>query len=197
MSKDIVRQGLTAVFYAPPDSGAANANASAKVSLRNIQRALRESADAGIDEVAVIDLQGFDPNELNADTFYLADTLADEIRAYPAEPATGALGKPRAFLAGFGRGAPDGSAVDCEGFLWNCRYGGGCVVRIAPDGSIDRLVEMPCDNVTTCTFGGEGLATLFVTTARGGTERSQRLAGSVFAYPAPVPGLPERVFRPA
>ena len=128
-------------------------------------------------------------------TFYFADTLADEIRAYPFDPATGALGAPRPFLAGFGRGAPDGSAVDSAGFLWNCRYGGGCVVRLAPDGGVERVVELPCDNATTCTFGGDGLATLFVTTARGGDERPQRLAGSVFAYPAPVPGLPERAFR--
>ena len=131
----------------------------------------------------------------DATIFYFADTLADEIRAYPADPATGALGTPRPFLAGFGRGAPDGSAVDSAGYLWNCRYGGGCVVRLDPDGSVERIVEMPCDNVTTCTFGGPGLATLYITTARGGSERSERLAGSVFALPAPVPGLPERVLR--
>lgn len=127
-------------------------------------------------------------------TFYFADTLADEIRAYPCDRATGALGPPRPFLAGFGRGAPDGSAVDSAGFLWNCRHGGGCVVRVAPDGAVERIVELPCDNPTTCTFGGDGLATLFITSASGG-ERFARLAGSVFALPAPVPGLPERVFR--
>lgn len=131
----------------------------------------------------------------DATTFYFADTLADEIRAYPDDPATGRLGPGRRLLAGYGRGAPDGSAVDGDGYLWNCRYGGGCVLRLAPDRTIERIVELPCDNVTTCTFGGEGLSTLFITTARGGGSRSERLAGSVFAYPAPVPGLPERVFR--
>ena len=54
---------------------------------------------------------------------------------------------------------------------------------------------MPCGNVTTCTFGGSKLRTLFITTARGGDGSSERLAGSVFALDAPAPGLPERVFR--
>ncbi len=38
----------------------------------------------------------------------------------------------------FGRGSPDGSAMDADGFLWNCRYGGGCIVRVAPTAHIDR-----------------------------------------------------------
>lgn len=130
----------------------------------------------------------------DAATFYSADTLANEIRAYAHHAETGALGEPVPFFAGFERGAPDGSAVDSEGFLWNCRYGGGCVVRLAPDGTVERIVEVPCGNVTTCTFGGTDLRTLFITTARGGSGRSERLAGSVFALEAPVPGLPERPF---
>ena len=38
---------------------------------------------------------------------------------------------------------PDGSTVDAEGYLWNCRYDGGCIVRVAPEGKIDRVIEMP------------------------------------------------------
>jgi sugar lactone lactonase YvrE len=131
----------------------------------------------------------------DAATFYFADTLANEIRAYAHHPETGALGPGAPFFTGFERGAPDGSAIDSEGHLWNCRYGGGCVVRIAPDGRVERVVEVPCGNVTTCTFGGPDLRTLFITTARGGSGPRERLAGSVFALEAPAPGLPERPFR--
>lgn len=44
--------------------------------------------------------------------------------------------------AGFERGLTDGSCVDAEGFIWNCRVaGGGCVVRFAPaDGSAGEPV---------------------------------------------------------
>ena len=71
--------------------------------------------------------------------------------------------------------------MDSEGFLWNCRYGGGCVVRLAPDGRIDRVVELPCGNVTTCTFGGAELADALHHHRAGRAGRSERLAGSVFA----------------
>lgn len=94
-------------------------------------------------------------------------------------------------MAGFGRGYPDGSAIDSEGFIWNCRFGGGCIVRIAPDGSIDRVIEMPVTNPTTATFGGDDLKTLFVTSAEIDAPDSERLAGSLFAVRSSVAGLPE------
>lgn len=127
-------------------------------------------------------------------TFYFADTLANEIRAYPFDVGSGKLGTPLPFFKGFERGGPDGSAMDAEGCLWNCRYGGGCVVRLTPDGKIDRVIEMPCGNITTCTFGGTDLQTLFITTAAAGRSPTERLAGSLFALRAPVPGLRERRF---
>lgn len=88
--------------------------------------------------------------------------------------------------------------MDSEGYLWNCRFGGGCVVRVAPDGEIDRVIEMPVRNITTCTFGGPDLTTLYVTTAAadrvdGGAE-TDRLAGSLFAIETGIPGLPENRF---
>ena len=53
------------------------------------------------------------------------------------------------FFQGFSRGLPDGSTVDSEGYLWNCRFNGNCIVGVTPDGKIDRLVEMPVKNITT------------------------------------------------
>lgn len=126
--------------------------------------------------------------------FYFADTLENEIRVYDYDEATGAIGPGAPFFAGFERGAPDGSAMDVDGYLWNCRWGGGCIVRIAPDGSVDRVIEMPTDNITTCTFGGPELTTLLVTTAE--SERpTDRLAGSLFGLDAGVAGLPENRVR--
>ena len=69
------------------------------------------------------------------------------------------------------------------------------MVRLAPDGTVERVVEMPCGNVTTCTFGGPDLRTLYITTAANGRAPDERLAGSLFALESPVPGLPERAFR--
>jgi len=127
-------------------------------------------------------------------TFYFGDTLKNEIRAYPFDPDTGDIGAPRRHFADFDRGLPDGSAIDAEGYLWNCRFGGGCIVRVAPDGSIDRVVEMPVRNITTCCFGGPDLATLYVTTASAMKDPSDRLAGSLFALHTMTRGLPENLF---
>ena len=74
-------------------------------------------------------------------------------------------------------GAGDGSTIDEEGFIWNARWGGGCLVRWAPDGSIDRTVEIPSQLVTSAIFGGEDLDVLYVTTARYMVSE-QELAGA-------------------
>jgi sugar lactone lactonase YvrE len=127
--------------------------------------------------------------------FYFADTLANVIRVYDYDAATGAISHERPFLTDFARGAPDGSAIDSEGYLWNCRFGGGCIVRVAPDGRVDRVVEMPVQNITTCTFGGTDLKTLFVTTASIVSPPGNRLAGSLFAVDVEVPGMAENRFH--
>jgi sugar lactone lactonase YvrE len=122
-------------------------------------------------------------------TFYFGDTQQNTIWAYDYDAASGAVANERPFFAGFGRGVPDGSAVDAQGRLWNCRFDGGCVVCVAPDGAVEDVLEVPARNVTTCAFGGADLATLYITTAAMMTTASDRLAGSLFAYQAATPGL--------
>ena len=127
--------------------------------------------------------------------FYFGDTLANVIWTYDYDASTGAISNERPFLQGFERGYPDGSTVDAEGYLWNCRFYGNCIVRVAPNGKIDRVVEMPVKNITTCTFGGADLRTLFVTTASAEAPPGDRLAGSLFAIQTDVQGQPENRFR--
>ena len=129
--------------------------------------------------------------------FYCGDSLRNVISVCDYDLATGRIANERPFFAGFERGLPNGSAMDSAGYLWNARYDGGCVVRVAPDGKVDRIVEMPVRAVTTCTFGGPQLKTLFITTARGGLgmANNERLAGGLFTLDVDVPGLPENTFR--
>lgn len=123
--------------------------------------------------------------------FYSGDTLANVIWAYDYDPQTGDIANERPFLKDFSRGLPDGSSVDSEGFLWNCRFSGGCIVRVAPDGKIERVIEMPVRNVTTCTFGGSDLRTLYITTASNDAAAGDRLAGGLFALRTDVAGQSE------
>ncbi|MGB8063501.1 MAG: SMP-30/gluconolactonase/LRE family protein [Candidatus Sulfotelmatobacter sp.] len=127
--------------------------------------------------------------------FYFGDSLANVIWQYDYDASTGAIANERPFLEGFERGAPDGSAMDSEGYLWNCRFFGGCIVRVAPDGKIDRVVEMPVRNITTCTFGGADRKTLYVTTAKAEAPASDRLAGGLYAIQTEVVGQAENSFR--
>ena len=63
------------------------------------------------------------------------------------------------------------------------------------DGALDRVIEMPAQNITTCTFGGAGLTTLYVTTAAADRPPTDRLAGSLFAIETGIGGMRENLFR--
>ena len=127
-------------------------------------------------------------------TLYVADSRAKVIWAYDLDPKTGALGYRHVFADTKGQEpTPDGSAVDVEGCLWNAQWGGSRIVRYTPDGEIDRIVETPVSQPTKCAFGGPGLATLYVTSAREGLSEAQLeaepLAGSLFRFDPGVRGL--------
>ncbi|MFJ3486098.1 SMP-30/gluconolactonase/LRE family protein [Pseudomonas sp. NPDC090202] len=121
-----------------------------------------------------------------------ADSLDGVIYRYPIQP-DGALGERRIWAAQHARGVPDGSAMDAEGYVWNARWGGHCIIRFAPDGSVDRIVEVPVSHPTSCVFGGPDMTTLFVTSARPATD-PLALDGAVIQIETGVVGLPSQRF---
>lgn len=121
---------------------------------------------------------------------YLADTKLSTIWTYDPKD----LSKRQVFATTKGqKGGPDGSAVDAEGFLWNAHWGEWKVVRYAPDGSIDRVIEMPVEQPSCCCFGGPDRSILFVSSAWDGLSEEARatqpLAGGLFALDPGVRGL--------
>jgi sugar lactone lactonase YvrE len=134
-------------------------------------------------------------------TAYFADTPSGVIRKVAIDPQTGLPnGGWQVFVdKGVIAGDPDGAVVDSEGFVWSARWMGKSVVRIAPDGRIDREVSLPVSRVTCPAFGGKDLKTLYITTARENMSAddiaAEPNAGSVFAIEVDVPGLPENLFR--
>lgn len=134
-------------------------------------------------------------------TFYFADTWSGEIWAYDCDPASGAISNRRTFtrVDMSGGGAADGSTVDAEGYLWNAQVYDGKLVRYAPDGSVDRVIEMPVKKVTSVMFGGPELDVLYVTSmAKPPLPRfpgDGALRGSLFAiYDLGITGVPEPRF---
>ncbi|WP_038818318.1 SMP-30/gluconolactonase/LRE family protein, partial [Pseudomonas syringae] len=45
--------------------------------------------------------------------------------------------------------------------------------RFAPDGSVDRIVDLPVSHPTSCVFAGPDLQTLYVTSAAPGDAHGQ------------------------
>ena len=110
--------------------------------------------------------------------FYFTDTLHGTILSYNFELESGELSNKKIF-ATFDRGHPDGSTIDTDGCVWNCRWGGSCIVRFTPSGKVDQIIEMPVQNITNCVFGGKDMKTLFITTAS--NEDRNNLDGSLFS----------------
>lgn len=99
--------------------------------------------------------------------FLFADTLANEIYSFAYDPEAKSISDRRTIVTSFGRGLPDGSCLDADDHLWNCRVvGGAAVARFSAEGQLANLVELPVSWPTSCTFGGEDLSTLYVTSAR-------------------------------
>lgn len=121
-------------------------------------------------------------------TMYCADTAASVQTIWQADYdlETGEHGGLRPF---FGThelaGRPDGGTVDADGCYWMAGVGGWQVVRITPQGAVDRIIEVPVERPSKPMFGGSQLETLYITSiAEGitaGTEKDQPLAGSLLA----------------
>jgi sugar lactone lactonase YvrE len=126
----------------------------------------------------------------NRKKFYFGDSKANAIYSFDCDEQTGAISGKTNLLTGYPQGFPDGSAMDAEGYLWNARHGGKCLIRIAPNGNVDRVVSLPVLKPTTCTFGGPGLRTLYITSARS----ADQFSGSIFSLELEVGGLPDHRF---
>lgn len=99
-------------------------------------------------------------------TLFFVDSVACSIfqASYSAEGLPGDITLFAETPAGSGR--PDGIALDKEGGLWVCQFNGGCLLRYDSNGCLSDRVTMPVPRPTSCCFGGKGLETLFITTAR-------------------------------
>lgn len=133
-------------------------------------------------------------------TMYHTESFRYAIFAYDFDPATGDISNRRTFaeVDPNSGGFPDGMTVDAEGFVWSNQVGLGKIVRYDPHGKIERTVQLPVPRATDCTFGGEELTTLYVTSARETMTPQQLqqapLSGSLFAVDTGIRGLPSTPF---
>ena len=130
-----------------------------------------------VEELGIPNTFVWSPDNKN---FYFTDTLNGTILSYDFELESGELSNKKIF-ATFDRGHPDGSTIDTDGCVWNCRWGGSCIVRFTPSGKVDQIIEMPVQNITNCIFGGSDMKTLFITTASNEGKNKNDLDGSLFS----------------
>lgn len=119
-------------------------------------------------------------------TFYYIDTPTKQVAAYDFNGDTGAITNKRIIITiPDEEGMPDGMTIDKEGMLWIAFWDGWIVGRYNPlTGKQLHKIELPVARVTSCTFGGEDLTDLYITSAREGLSendlKQQPLAGSLF-----------------
>lgn len=123
-------------------------------------------------------------------TMFHSDSSQQFLQSFDFDPATGDIGPARR-LTGFtnAEGRPDGAATDLDGFYWSAGVIGGKLNRIAPDGTIVEVYQLPLSGPTMPCFGGPDLKTLFITTlyrAEDGTVED----GTIIAFDVDVAGVP-------
>lgn len=117
---------------------------------------------------------------------YYIDTPTFQVVAYDYDEATGNINNKRTVVRiPNSEGYPDGMTIDSEGMLWIAHWDGAQVARWDPStGKKIYSIALPVDRVTSCTFGGDDLSDLYITTASVGlTEKQieeQPLAGALF-----------------
>jgi sugar lactone lactonase YvrE len=128
-------------------------------------------------------------------TFFFVDTIPGRIDAYEFDASDGTLGRQRTIVEygdGAGTGQPDGMCVDADGCLWVAMWGGAAVEHRSPEGELLLRVDVPVRQPSSCAFGGPGLDTLYVTSARRGLDSPADVDGAVLA----ITGLSTRGRRP-
>jgi sugar lactone lactonase YvrE len=120
----------------------------------------------------------------DGETMYYVDSPTFRIDAFDYDPGTGAISRRRtAITIDEADGCPDGICRDAEGGIWVALWGGSCVRRYRPDGTMTHQIPVPASHVTACVFGGPRLDRLYVTTAsveRPGTTDGSTLDGTLF-----------------
>lgn len=125
-------------------------------------------------------------------TMYYVDTPTQLIWAYDYDLDSGAISNRRTLVDTQDEpGYPDGLTVDSEGFIWSARWDGWRISRYDPAGRRERIVELPVQRPTSCTFGGPDLSQLYITSA----AADQAQAGDIFRLQTEVTGMPEPTFK--
>ncbi len=133
---------------------------------------------------------------------YFADTPTDKIWVWDYDAETGIRSNKKLFFDyAHMPGKPDGGCIDAEGCYWSASVYGWSVIRIDPEGNLDRRIDLPVQKPSMPAFGGSDLTTLFITTiGTGGSVPAEApkdgfVSGSLLAVDLATTGIPEPTFN--
>jgi L-arabinonolactonase len=149
--------------------------------------------DVVMEGVATSNGLAFSPDQR---TMYWTDTQDQVIWAFDYDVASGLATNRRVFFDCTPLpGKPDGACTDVDGCYWLACVYGWSVVRITPDGRVDRTIELPVEKPSMPAFAGPNLDTLVVTSISTGGRRpaapGQSEAGALLAVDVGVAGVAE------
>lgn len=118
--------------------------------------------------------------------FYYIDSPTKQVVSYDFDLDSGDISGKRVVINfSSADGIPDGMTIDSEGMIWIALWDGWRIIRVNPvTGHMLESVSLPVSKVTSCTFGGDQLQDLYITSARIGLTgvelKKQPLAGALF-----------------
>jgi sugar lactone lactonase YvrE len=129
-------------------------------------------------------------------TAHFADTMTGRVMRVALDADGWPRGEPSVYLDLSGEGLnPDGAVCDAEGRLWVALWGSGRVACYGRDGAFVQSVAFDAPHTSCPAFGGDGLMTLFCTTALEGMDAASRTAhcnaGTTQAVAGVAKGIPE------
>jgi sugar lactone lactonase YvrE len=126
---------------------------------------------------------------------YYVDTETSRVDVFDYDAGEGLTARRTFAVIEREDGRPDGLTVDAGGGVWVALNRGGAVHHYTSDGVLESIVEVPVRKVTACTFGGDSLDQLFITTSREGLQpEDEPEAGSLYRADVGVTGQPVREF---
>ena len=119
-------------------------------------------------------------------TMYYSDSRSRVCYNYDFDIATGAISNKRVFTSTADiPGSIDGATIDADGYYWCAHIRDWQIAKYDPAGNIVDTIRLPVRYPTMCTFGGENLEILYVTSAtifvQDDEKDAQPQAGGLFA----------------
>ena len=96
-------------------------------------------------------------------------------------------------------GSPDGMTLDKNKNIWVAHFHGACVSIFNKNAKLIHKINLPAQNITNCTFGGQNNNELFITSATKGMNRADlkkfKYSGSLFSVKSNIRGIQQKKFN--